>query len=630
MSDHAPTCNSCGCESGSEEKFPAVLGVAVVLALAAIAVPDPGQQGLLLLATALAGKPVLAAAWRELRAGSWFNEHSLMSLAVIGAVALGAFGEAAAVMLLYRVGEYLQERAVGKARASVSALLALRPDTAVLLDEAGAEKVVPPFQVIPGQQIRVRSGQRIALDGVVREGRSSVDTSALTGESIPEPVEPGSSVLAGAINRGGMLDIEVTRKAGDTVLARMLQMIEENQTGKAPLETTMRKVARWYTPIMFGLALLVALVPPLLAWAGLVTLTDAAFSTWLYRGLVVLVISCPCALVLSIPLSYSAGVGAASRVGALVKGAVYLDRLNDVETICWDKTGTLTTGDFALQKTHVDSNISEKELLAVGAAAEAGSTHPFAQAFRHLVEGARGRVEHFLETPGLGVAATVGGRHVLAGSDRWMHDNDIEHTCCGDRQSVHVAADGRWLGHVDFADQLRPDTARAVGRLHKAGVSRQLLLSGDRQAMVDGLAAQAGIDMAYGELLPEDKVKRVIAEQADGSLVAFVGDGINDAAALLRSDVGIAMGGAGSDAAVESADIVLINDSPATVVKLRMIAKKTRHIVKQNIGLAFGIKGGFLVAGALGIATMWDAVFADVGVTLLAVLNAMRLMQKVG
>lgn len=574
----------------------------------------------------VAGGPVLRTAWRNIRQGQIFDENFLMSLATVGAILIRELPEAVGVMVFYRLGEFFQELSVIRSRRSIQALLAIRPDIAHL--KTGDQiQDVDPEEVRVGQLICVKPGEKIPLDGIIVEGDSQVDTSALTGESVPRGVHVNDEVFAGTINKTGTLTVRVSREFGESSIAKVLDLVENATNRKAKTEKFITVFARYYTPIVVLTAIAIALLPPLLV-------PGASFTDWVYRALVVLVISCPCALVISIPLSYFGGIGGASRRGILIKGSNYLDVLAKVKTVVFDKTGTLTQGVFNVVDIVPHSNLSSAEMLHWGAHVESQSNHPIAQS----IVSAYGKetcdpVKNYQEIAGHGVQATVANRAVTAGNDRFLHHQEIDHSdavCQVPGTVVHLAVDRHYAGYLRIDDELKPDAAQAIRDLKHVGVDHIVMLTGDNQAVADRVGLAIGIDHVKAELLPEDKLTALedVLQNARGQgTVAFVGDGINDAPVIARADVGLAMGGLGSDAAIETADVVLMDDAPTKVAEAIRIAKKTRRIVWQNIVLALGIKGVFIGLGAAGIATMWGAVFADVGVALLAVFNAMRALR---
>ncbi|MBE3581394.1 MAG: cadmium-translocating P-type ATPase [Thermoanaerobacteraceae bacterium] len=585
------------------------------------------EYAVLLAAYLLVGGPVIQTAFRNLVRGQVFDENFLMSVATLGAIAIHQLPEAAAVMLFYAVGEYFQERAVNRSRRAITALLDIRPDYANLKLN-GETKQVRPEEVAVGQIIVVKPGERVPLDGEVLEGTSFVDTSALTGESVPRKVEAGEKVLAGMVNTQGLLTVRVTKPYAKSSVARILELVENAAGRKAPTEQFITAFSRYYTPaVVFG-ALAVAVVPPLV-------IPGATFSEWIYRALVLLVISCPCALVISVPLGYFGGIGGASRRGILIKGANFLDALAGLHTVVFDKTGTLTRGVFRVTRVVPYNGFSAEELLSLAAHAEAFSTHPIARSIWEAYgrEISPDMVGEYQEIAGHGISAVVGGKRVLAGNDRLMHREGIAHDVCDlEGTGVYVAVDGTFAGYIIISDELKPDAKEAIARLKGLGVQQTVMLTGDEESVARRVAESLGLDAYFAELLPEDKVAKVeelaagLAEHRKQKL-AFVGDGINDAPVITRADVGVAMGGLGSDAAIEAADVVLMEDKPSRLATAVEIARYTGRIVRQNVVLALGVKAFFLVLGAFGVATIWEAVFADVGVTLVAIFNATRTLR---
>jgi Zn2+/Cd2+-exporting ATPase len=572
----------------------------------------------------LVGLDVLKAAWRNLRAGNWFDENFLMSIATIGAFAIHEIPEAIGVMLFYQVGEYLQDRSLADSRRSIQALLAIRPDQANRKTAGGFETVAPEAVAV-GETIIVRPGERIPLDGIVSAGQALLDTAALTGESVPRRAEAGDSVLAGMISQDGLLEIQVEKPFAESSVVRMMELVEHAANRKAKTERFITRFSKVYTPVVIAAAALLAVLPPLL-------LPGALFADWLYRALVLLVISCPCALMISVPLGYFGGLGAASKQGILIKGANFLETLSRVRTVVFDKTGTLTRGVFKVLEVVPHAGHSAAELLETAAYAESSSTHPIAlsilKAYGKPVD--YSRISDVEETPGRGVRATVDGVMVSAGNDAYLHHLQIPHgpECCElSGTLVHVTRDGDDLGYIRIGDELKPESLPAMRALRAEGVQRLVMLSGDHAAIAADTARDLAIDHAHGSLLPEDKL-RLLEEYMHnaGHAMAFVGDGINDAPVIARADVGFAMGALGSDAAIETADVVLMADDPAKVAQAISIGKRTRRIVWQNIVFALGVKLAVLLLGAFGIVNIWLAVIADVGVALLAVLNAGRVM----
>ena len=573
------------------------------------------------------GYDILIKAWKGVRNRQPFDECFLMAVATVGAFALGEYLEGAAVMLFYQIGELFQSYAVGKSRRSISALMDIRPDYANVEDGAGGLTRVDPDEVEVGSEIVVQAGEKVPIDGVVTEGETTLDTAALTGESVPRTARPGDEVLSGCVNMTGLIHVRTTREFGESTASKVLDMVENASSRKSRSEAFITRFARVYTPAVCYAALALAVLPPVaLALLG----RDAQWSEWIYRALTFLVISCPCALVISIPLSFFAGIGTASRQGVLVKGSNYLEALSDVDTVVFDKTGTMTRGVFEVAGIH-HSPLEDRELLRLAALAESRSTHPIARSILSawgetpdvsLVTAVR-------EIAGQGVEATVEGRSVLAGNDKLMQAEGITPIPCGHTGTVvHIARDGEYLGHILISDQIKPGAQEAVAALKRAGVSRTVMLTGDRRETGEAVARELGVDEAHTELMPGDKVaevERLLATGGKGKL-AFVGDGINDAPVLSRADIGIAMGALGSDAAIEAADVVLMDDDPRKISVAIRIARTCLRIVYENIWFAIGVKLLCLLLGALGIANMWAAIFADVGVMVLAVLNAVRIL----
>ena len=576
----------------------------------------------------IVGHDVLLKAWRNARRGEAFDESLLMSIATLGAFAMVAFpdsdphmAEGAAVMLFYQVGELFQSYAVGKSRKSIAAMMDIAPDYANI--ERNGELVqTSPEEVAVGDIIVVKPGERVPIDGVVVDGSSQLDTAALTGESMPRHVEAGAEVISGCINMTGVLRVRTLKPFGASTVSRILELVENASEKKARTENFITRFARVYTPAVTFAALAIAVIPPLLGMG--------AWSDWILRGLTFLVVSCPCALVISVPLSFFGGIGGASRLGILVKGSNYLEALSHVDTVVFDKTGTLTDGTFDVTAVHACDGFDADAVLETAAYAEAFSDHPIAasvkRAFAMPID--RNRIGEAAEESGHGVSATIDGRAVLVGNDRLMAAHGIACDACDLAGTVlNVAADGRLIGRIVIADTVKDDAAQAIRDLRAAGVERCVMLTGDRADVAQAVANQVGVDEVHAQLLPADKVEEVerIMDTARENL-AFVGDGINDAPVLTRADVGIAMGAMGSDAAIEAADIVLMDDRPSNIARAIRIARKTMAIVWQNIVFAIGVKVLILVLAALGIANMWLAVFGDVGVAVIAILNAMRAM----
>ncbi len=576
------------------------------------------------------GYDILRKAWKGILNRQVFDENFLMAVATVGALAIGLlrtgdYEEAVAVMLFYQIGELFQSYAVGKSRRNITELMDIRPDYANLSRDGEVTRV-DPEEVEVGSVIVVKPGEKIPLDGVVTEGVSSLNTSALTGESVPRDVKAGDEVVSGCVNLSGVLSVRTTKPFEESTVSKVLDLVENASSRKSRSENFISRFARWYTPaVVFG-ALALAVLPPL---ALLVAGSDPEWGEWIYRALTFLVISCPCALVISIPLTFFAGIGGAGKDGILIKGSNYLEALAGTDTVVFDKTGTLTRGVFEVVGIH-HNEMEEERLLGYVAHAESASSHPIAASILKAWGKAPDpdRVREIREISGNGVVARVDGREVAAGNDRLMREMKVEPVDCHVAGTiVHVALDGEYAGHITISDVLKPESARAIAALKECGVRTTVMLTGDRAAAAAQAAESLGIDIVRSELLPADKVKHVealLAEKPAGKTLAFVGDGMNDAPVLSRADVGIAMGALGSDAAIEAADVVLMDDNPLKIARGIRIARKCMRIVRENIVLALGIKAVCLVLGALGLANMWLAVFADVGVMIIAVLNAIR------
>ncbi len=605
-----------------------LLGASLLLILTALALPLPSllKTVLLIGSYGLAGGEVIWKAGRKILARQWLDEHFLMTVATFGALALGEFSEAAAVMIFYQIGSLLEDRAVDHSRRSISDLLDIRPDYANLQTDAGYSKV-DPASVRISDLIAVKPGERVPLDGVVREGRSFLDTSALTGEPVPRAVGPGDPVYSGSINKNGLFVVEVTQIYANSTASRILDLVQNAAGRKAPTESFISRFARYYTPLVVAAAVLLAFLPPLL-------IPGAALAVWVKRALLFLVISCPCALVISIPLGFFGGIGGAARRGILFKGGNYMEALNQVSTVIFDKTGTLTRGVFQVSSVS-PVDCAADELIGLAARAEYYSNHPIARsvvhAGRHLNETDFSELTAFEEIPGLGVSVRWQGRQILAGSTRLMAERNIVASEPAEYgTAVHVAYDGRYCGYLVIADEPKPDAAQAIADLRQLGLNQLVLFTGDSQAAAEAIGGKLGLSAVHAELLPDQKVAELeLLEQIHpaGKLL-FVGDGINDAPFLARADVGIAMGGLGSAAAIEAADIVIMNDEPSQVAAAIRIARRTRRIVWQNIVFALAVKGAIMLLGALGLATLWEAVFADVGVAILAIFNSLRVLSK--
>ena len=571
------------------------------------------------------GGEVVGQAVKNIAKGQVFDENFLMSVATIGSFAIGEYPEGVAVMLFYQIGEAFQRLAVNRSRKSISALMDIRPDFANLKTSEGLQKVSPE-EVGVGAFIVVKPGEKVPLDGVVVEGYSTLDTSALTGESLPRDITVGDEILSGAINKNGLLTVEVKKEFGESTVSKILNLVQNASGNKAPMENFITKFARYYTPAVVLTAVLLALIPPVL-------IPGAQFTDWLNRALVFLVISCPCALVISIPLSYFGGIGGASRSGILVKGSNFLEALNKVDTIVFDKTGTLTKGTFKVREIQGKNGFTSDELLRLAAIAESNSTHPIAEsigkAYPKTIDSSS--LKDYEEMAGFGLSVNIDGKDVLAGNSKLMKEKNIVFTEPDSVGTVvHIAVDKIYAGYIIIADEVKADSKEALRKLKAIGVKRTVMLTGDTKTVGEKIANDIGLDTVYTELLPQEKVEQLEklekSKMGKGALV-YVGDGINDAPVLARSDIGIAMGGVGSDAAIEAADIVIMTDEPSKIVTAIKIAKKTRTIVWQNIIFALGVKAIILILGAFGVATMWEAVFGDVGVALIAILNAMRAMK---
>ncbi|WP_195259847.1 heavy metal translocating P-type ATPase [Anaerotruncus colihominis] len=611
--------------SKKQKKMLVRIGAGAVLFALALLLPAEGTLRLaaFIVPYAVVGWDVLWRAVRNITRGQVFDENFLMALATVGAFATGEYPEGVAVMLFYQVGEWFQSYAVGRSRQSIASLMDIRPDYANI-ERDGKLQRVDPDSVAVGDVIVVKAGEKIPLDGVVLEGASAVDTAALTGESLPRDVQPGDDVISGCINKSGLLRVRVTKIFGESTVAKILDLVENSSSKKARAENFITRFARYYTPAVVIAAALLAVVPPLAL--------GYAWNEWIHRALIFLVISCPCALVISVPLSFFGGIGGASKRGVLVKGSNYLEVLADAEIVVFDKTGTLTKGVFNVTAVHPD-RVSEARLLELAALAESYSDHPISRSLREAYgkELETARVSDVEELSGRGVRAKIDGHTVCAGNDKLMEEAGVPwHPCHRIGTTVHVSLDGEYVGHIVISDELKPDAAEAIAELKRRGVRKTVMLTGDAKAVGESVAKELGIDEVHAQLLPGDKVDRVEAllkEKSPRGKLAFVGDGINDAPVLSRADIGIAMGAFGSDAAIEAADIVLMDDKPSKIAVAMSIAKKTLRIVHQNIVFALGVKALVLLLGAAGMANMWEAVFADVGVSFIAILNASRALK---
>ena len=595
----------------------AVLATAVLLSLN----NEWLQIALFIISYIIVGGDVVKRAVKNIFKGQVFDENFLMSIATIGAFFIGEYPEGVAVMLFYQVGELFQSYAVGKSRKSIASLMDIRPDYANV--KKGDELVkVDPDEVQIGDIIVIKAGEKIPLDGKVIEGSSMIDTSALTGESVPREVEVGSDILSGCININGVITAEVTKEFGESTVSKILDLVENASSKKSNSEQFITKFARYYTPVVVIIAVFLAIIPPLV-------IDGATFSDWIYRALAFLVVSCPCALVISIPLSFFGGIGGASKKGVLVKGSNYLEALAETEIVVFDKTGTLTKGVFNVQEIHPEG-VSKEELLELTAHAESYSNHPISLSLKRAYskEINNGRISDVEEISGHGVIATVDGKKVMAGNIKLMKMMDIPYfkgELIG--TIVHVAVNNKYIGYIVIADEVKEDSAQAIKELKAANIKQTVMLTGDNKSIGSKVAKELGLDKVYAELLPADKVEKLeelFSQKSKKGKLAFVGDGINDAPVLARADIGIAMGGLGSDAAIEAADVVIMTDEPSKIATTMKISKKTLKIAHQNIVFAIGIKIIVLILSAFGITTMWAAIFADVGVTIIAVLNAFR------
>ncbi len=609
-----------------------ILAAMLLVSLAFAPVTGPLRLALYLIPYLLVGYDILLKAAKGIRNGRVFDENFLMTVATLGAIAIalyddtGEYTEAVAVMLFYQIGEWFQAYAVGKSRKNISDLMDIRPDYANI-ERSGKIEQVAPESVEVGTVIVVQPGEKVPIDGIVIRGETSLNTSALTGESLPKNVAPGENVTSGCINLTGVIYVRTTRLFGDSTVSQILELVENASSRKSQSEAFITRFARIYTPIVFFSALALALVPPLVRLFAMGA--DAQWDDWIYRALVFLVISCPCALVISIPLSFFAGIGGASKEGILVKGSNYLEALSQTSTLVMDKTGTLTQGVFEVTAVH-HNTIDENRLLELAALAESASSHPISKSLQKAYGKAidRSRVTNIRELAGKGVVASVDEQEVAVGNEKLMTELGIEFIACRSIGTiVHIAVNGNYCGHIVIADQLKPNAIKAIDAVRKAGVNKVVMLTGDRKSVALAVASQLGIDEVRCELMPSDKVsavEKLLAQRTGSGKLAFVGDGINDAPVLSRADIGIAMGAMGSDAAIEAADIVLMDDDPLKIAKGIKISRKCLRIVKENIWLAIGIKVLCLLLGAVGLANMWMAIFADVGVMILAILNAIR------
>lgn len=572
----------------------------------------------------IVGAEIVKKAIKNIFRGKVFDENFLMTVATLGAFGIGEFPEAVAVMLFYQVGELFQSYAVDKSRKSISSLMDIRPDFANVYRNEKIEKVNPD-EVKIGEVIIIKPGEKVPLDGKILEGESALDTKALTGESMPKEVEKGDEILSGCINLNGVIKVEVKKEYGESTVSKILDLVENASSKKTKSENFITKFARYYTPIVVLIALLLAIIPPII-------IENATFSDWIYRALSFLVVSCPCALVISIPLSFFGGIGGASKMGVLIKGSNYLEALSNTEITVFDKTGTLTKGVFEVQKVNA-IGISEEELLKIAAYAENYSNHPIAesvkQAYKKEID--EKQITNYEELAGLGVATKIEEQDVLVGNEKLMKEKGIQFEKCNEIGTVlYIAIEGKYAGYILISDTVKEDAKSAIQELKKNHIKQIVMLTGDKKEVGENVAKEIGIDATYTELLPEGKVKKVeelLKTKSEKGKLAFVGDGINDAPVLALADIGIAMGGLGADSAIEAADIVIMTDEPSKIVKAIKLSKKTMRIVKENIIFAIGVKVFVLILVALGISTMWQAVFADVGVSVIAILNALRALK---
>ena len=572
----------------------------------------------------IVGLEIIRKAIRNITRGKVFDENFLMTVATIGAFAIGEFPEAVAVMLFYQIGELFQSYAVDKSRKSISSLMDIRPDFANVERDGKIQKV-DPDEVKIGETIVIKPGEKVPLDGYIIEGKSSLDTKALTGESLPREAVNGEEVLSGCINLTGAIKIQVSKEYGESTVSKILDLVENASNKKSKSENFITKFAKYYTPIVVVIAVLLAFIPPLI-------LKDASFSDWLYRALSFLVVSCPCALVISIPLSFFGGIGGASKMGILIKGSNYLEQLANTEIIVFDKTGTLTEGVFEVQKVN-PIDISEEELLKIVAYSENYSNHPISLSVKKAYgkEIDEKQIIKTQEISGFGIVAKIGNQDVLVGNEKLMNEKQINFTKCNDIGTVlYVAINGKYVGYILISDKIKPDSKKTIQNLKKNHIKQTVMLTGDRKDVGENVAKELGLDKVYTELLPAGKVEKVeslLREKSSKGKLVFVGDGINDAPVLALADIGIAMGALGSDAAIEAADVVLMTDEPSKIVNAINLSKKTMKIVKENIVFAIFIKILVLILSAFGLSTMWEAVFADVGVSIIAILNALRVLK---
>lgn len=641
--DGEDVCNTCSTKKASgEEEFEIKkeiiklgVGTSVYILALLLKLSFLGEISLFLLSYIIVGHDILWKAAKNIFYRKVFDENFLLTVATTGAFAIGEFPEAMAVMLFFKVGEMVQNMALNRSRKSIKSLIEIRPDYANLKQD-GELKKVEPDKVSVGELVVIKPGERVPLDGIVVEGESMVDTSTLTGESVPRKVEKGEQVLSGMVNKTGLITVRVTKKFGESTVAKILDLVENAASKKAPTEKFITRFARYYTPAVVLGAVLLAVVPVMLYHIPVLNPLfshQETFSEWIYKALIFLVISCPCALVISIPLGFFGGIGASSRRGVLVKGSNYLEELSNIQTLVWDKTGTLTKGVFKVTSIVPKNNFSKEEIIRFAAMVESNSNHPIAysimEAFGRRIN--EGEIESYEEISGYGIKAKVKGHFILAGNDKLLHRENIEHdTCNVEGTTVHVAVDGKYVGYIIISDEIKHDAKATIQKLRDLGIEKQIMFTGDDKKVAESICQKLGLDEYFAELLPQQKVKKIeelMKNRKDKKgRIAFVGDGINDAPVLMYSDIGIAMGALGSDAAIEAADVVLMTDELSRLPEAVKISKKTKSIVWQNISFALGVKGIFLVIGVLGMATMWEAVFADVGVALIAIANAVRII----
>ncbi len=601
--------------------------IAFILFLIALCIPFPKEwmkKGIYIVSYCIVGLDIVWKAVKNITRGKVFDENFLMTIATIGAFAIGEFPEAVAVMLFYQIGELFQSYAVEKSRKSIASLMNIRPDFANVKRDKQITKVNPE-EVKIGETIVVKPGEKIPLDGIIMEGNSLVDTSALTGESIPKEVSSGDEVLSGCINQNGLLTIKVKKEFGESTVSKILELVENASSKKSKSENFISKFAKYYTPIVVITAVLLATIPPFI-------FKDGLFIDWLYRALTFLVVSCPCALVISIPLGFFGGIGGASKMGILVKGSNYLEALSKAEIVVFDKTGTLTKGVFKVQKVH-PIDISKEELIELVAYAESYSNHPISVSIREAYgkEIEHNRIEKIQELPGLGVVAKVDEKQILIGNEKLMQQKKIQYSKCEEIGTIiYIAIENKYAGYIVIADEIKEDAKKAIKELKKNNINKIIMLTGDKKEVGESVAKKLGINQVYTELLPDGKVEKMeklLKETSQTGKLVFVGDGINDAPVLALSDIGIAMGGLGADSSIEAADIVIMTDEPSKIVNAIKISKKTMRIVKENIIFAISIKVAVLILSAFGLSNMWEAVFADVGVSIIAILNALRALK---